>query len=204
LKESVNIALIGNPNTGKSSLFNALTGLNQKVGNFPGVTVDKLSGTFSLDADTKVRLIDLPGTYSLYPRSEDEQIALQVLGSPGNPDYPAVVIVVVDATNLKRNLLLFTQILDLGVPCVLAVNMIDQARAQGLQIDIEALSTEIGIPVVAISARNNEGIDDLKNAIALQLKNKKVVSTGINIRQYAPELIDEIKKYFDLSNDYMN
>lgn len=203
MREEVNIALIGNPNTGKSSLFNALTGLNQKVGNFPGVTVDKLSGSFQLKDQTKVRLIDLPGTYSLYPRSQDEQIALQVLGSPGNPDYPEVIVVVVDATNLKRNLLLFTQILDLGIPCVLAINMIDQARAQGLRIDVEGLSREIGVPVIAISARNNEGIEELKDAITIQLNKKKIVNTGINVRQYAPELIDDIKKYFELENDYI-
>ena len=108
MKEEINIALIGNPNTGKSSLFNALTGLNQKVGNFPGVTVDKLIGFYAIDDHRTARIIDLPGTYSLYPRSQDEQIALQVLGSKGNPDYPKVVVVVVDATNLKRNLLIIS------------------------------------------------------------------------------------------------
>lgn len=203
MKALRNIALIGNPNTGKSSLFNALTGLNQKVGNFPGVTVDKLSGEFTLDDATKIRLIDLPGTYSLYPRSQDEQIAVQVLSSPGNPDYPEVIVVVADATNLKRNLLLFTQILDLGIPTVLALNMMDQAKAQEIHIDVENLSNDIGIPVVGISARNNEGIKELKSAIAQQLQERKIVSTGIDIKQYAPELIDEIKKYFQLDNDYI-
>lgn len=203
MKEEINIALIGNPNTGKSSLFNALTGLNQKVGNFPGVTVDKLIGFYAIDEHRTARIIDLPGTYSLYPRSQDEQIALQVLGSKGNPDYPKVVVVVVDATNLKRNLLLFSQVLDLGMPCVLAVNMIDQAREQHLAINIKGLADKIGIPVVAISARNNEGIPELKAAIKSQIDEQIVVESGTDIKQYAPELIDEIKKYFEIDNDYV-
>lgn len=203
MKEEINIALIGNPNTGKSSLFNALTGLNQKVGNFPGVTVDKLIGFYAIDEHRTARIIDLPGTYSLYPRSQDEQIALQVLGSKGNPDYPKVVVIVVDATNLKRNLLLFSQILDLDMPCVLAVNMIDQAREQHLDINIKGLADKIGIPVVAISARNNEGIKELKEAIKFQVDHQVVVESGTDIKQYAPELIDEIKKYFEIDNDYI-
>lgn len=203
MKTEINIALIGNPNTGKSSLFNALTGLNQKVGNFPGVTVDKLVGYYRIDESTTARVIDLPGTYSLYPRSKDEQIALQVLGSPANPDYPSVIVVVVDATNLKRNLLLFTQILDLGIPCVLALNMMDQANMQNLKINLDGLANEIGIPVIGISARNNEGIDKLKLAIQKQLIEQKIVGTSINIKQYAPELIDEIKKVFGVENDYI-
>lgn len=203
MKEEINIALIGNPNTGKSSLFNALTGLNQKVGNFPGVTIDKLIGFYAIDVARTARIIDLPGTYSLYPRSQDEQIALQVLGSKGNPDYPKVVVVVVDATNLKRNLLLFSQVLDLGMPCVLAINMIDQARAQHLEINIEGLSNAIGIPVVAISARNLEGIAELKVAIKKQIDEQVVVESGTDIKQYAPALIDEIKEYFEIDNDYV-
>ncbi|MCF8284848.1 MAG: ferrous iron transport protein B [Sphingobacteriales bacterium] len=203
MKEQINIALIGNPNTGKSSLFNALTGMNQKVGNFPGVTVDKLIGFYPIDENRTARVIDLPGTYSLYPRSEDEQIALQVLGSPGNPDYPSVVVVVVDATNLKRNLLLFSQVLDLGVPCVLAINMMDQAREQHLEINIEGLAKKIGIPVLGISARNLEGITALKEAIRYQIEVQLVAESGTDIKQYAPELIDDIKLHFEIDNDYI-
>jgi len=203
LKQEINIALIGNPNTGKSSLFNALTGLNQKVGNFPGVTVDKLVGYYKIDDHFSARIIDLPGTYSLYPRSQDEQIALQVLGSPANPDFPKVVVVVVDATNLKRNLLLFSQLLDLGLPCVLAVNMMDQAKEQHIDINIAGLTEQIGIPVVAISARNNEGIDELKRSIKKQIDEQVIVESGTNITQYAPELIEEIKKEFEIENNYV-
>lgn len=203
MKQEINIALIGNPNTGKSSLFNALTGLNQKVGNFPGVTVDKLVGFYKIDDHFSARIIDLPGTYSLYPRSQDEQIALQVLGSPANPDFPKVVVVVVDATNLKRNLLLFSQLLDLGLPCVLAVNMMDQAKEQHIDINIAGLKEQIGIPVVAISARNNEGIDELKRSIKKQIDEQVIVESGTNITQYAPELIEEIKKEFEIENNYV-
>ena len=203
MKQEINIALIGNPNTGKSSLFNALTGLNQKVGNFPGVTVDKLVGFYKIDDHFSARIIDLPGTYSLYPRSQDEQIALQVLGSPANPDFPKVVVVVVDATNLKRNLLLFSQLLDLGLPCVLAVNMMDQAKEQHIDINIAGLTEQIGIPVVAISARNNEGIDELKRSIKKQIDEQVIVESGTNITQYAPELIEEIKKEFEIENNYV-
>ncbi len=203
MKQEINIALIGNPNTGKSSLFNALTGLNQKVGNFPGVTVDKLVGYYKIDDHFSARIIDLPGTYSLYPRSQDEQIALQVLGSPANPDFPKVVVVVVDATNLKRNLLLFSQLLDLGLPCVLAVNMMDQAKEQHIDINIAGLTEQIGIPVVAISARNNEGIDELKRSIKKQIDEQVIVESGTNITQYAPELIEEIKKEFEIENNYV-
>ena len=105
MNTTINIALIGNPNTGKSTLFNALTGLNQKIGNFSGVTVERKTGKLNLTENLSASLIDLPGTYSLYPRSADEQIALEILNSTKNPDYPNLVVVVVDATNLKRNLL---------------------------------------------------------------------------------------------------
>ena len=113
---SLTIALIGNPNAGKSSLFNQLTGLRQKTGNFAGVTVDKKFGTWPLDAQTTATVIDLPGVYSVYPKSLDEQLVTDILANPAHPDYPDVAVVVMDAANLHRNLLLFTQIADLAYP----------------------------------------------------------------------------------------
>ncbi|MEY3451053.1 MAG: ferrous iron transport protein, partial [Bacteroidota bacterium] len=133
------IALIGNPNAGKSSLFNHLTGLNQKIGNFPGVTVDKKTGSCIMVEHVNAEIIDLPGTYSLYPKSQDEQVVFDILTNPQDKNYPDTIIVVADASNLKRNLLLFTEIKDLGIPIVLAINMVDVAKRQGISINIEQL-----------------------------------------------------------------
>ena len=130
------IALIGNPNTGKTSIFNRLTGLNQHVGNFPGVTVDKKSGKLKI-SETTVQIIDLPGTYSIYPRSKDEQVVLDVLKNKNHPDHPEALIVVVDASNLERNLLLFTQVYDLQIPVMLVLNMSDVAFKSGKKFNHE-------------------------------------------------------------------
>lgn len=127
-KADLKIALVGNPNSGKSTLFNLLTGLKQKTGNFPGVTVDKKSGSFKLPDGRIAELTDLPGTYSIYPKTLDEQIVQEVLLNQEHPQHPDALIVVADATNLKRNLLLFTQIRDLNIPCVLVLNMMDLAE----------------------------------------------------------------------------
>ena len=132
------IALFGNPNTGKSSIFNRLTGLKQHVGNFPGVTVDKQTGTFSYNNE-KFELIDFPGTYSVYPRSSDEKIVFDVISNPQHTDYPDAVMVVVDASNLERNLLLFSQLYDLGLPTILLLNMTDVASRKEIAISIEEL-----------------------------------------------------------------
>ena len=137
MSERLKVALIGNPNTGKTSLFNILTGLNQKVGNYPGITVDKKVGTTKLSSTIKAEVIDLPGSYSLNPSSLDEDIAVKVLSDTNNPNYPHVVVVVADVENLKRNLLLYTQVKDLGMPTILAINMEDQMKARGISIDIE-------------------------------------------------------------------
>jgi ferrous iron transport protein B len=165
LKADLRVALIGNPNTGKSTLFNVLTGLNQKIGNFPGVTVDKKTGYFTLADNRKVELIDLPGTYSLYPKSQDESIVFSVLADQSNALTPDLVIVILDASNLKRNLLLYTQVADLKIPVVIALNMIDLADKAGIKIDIDLFAKKLGVPVVPISARKIEGIDKLKEAI---------------------------------------
>ncbi|MEZ4828779.1 MAG: ferrous iron transport protein B [Bacteroidia bacterium] len=161
------IALVGNPNSGKSSVFNQLTGLNQQVGNYPGITVDKKSGTLKLPDGKKISVLDLPGTYSLYPRSEDERVVFDLLTDPSNPDFPDLVIVVVDSTNLERNLLLFTQIYDLHIPCVLVLNMIDMAAKNGIAIDNAILSDAFsGTPVISVNARKGEGISELKQLLS--------------------------------------
>ena len=131
------VALLGNPNTGKTSVFNRLTGLNQHVGNFPGVTVDKKSGTIH-HGDASFELIDFPGTYSIYPHSSDEQVVYDVFSNPEHPDFPDLALVVLDAGNLERNLLLFTQVYDLHIPVIAVLNMSDVAHRKGIRIDTEA------------------------------------------------------------------
>ncbi len=157
MAKEIKIALVGNPNTGKSTLFNLLTGLNQKIGNFPGITVDKKIGYCKLTADKQAEIIDLPGTYSLYPKSKDESIVFQVLADQNNVSHPDIVVLVADATNLRRNLLLYTQVADLGVPMVLALNMTDMAKKEGIDVNVDKLAERLGIQVVAISARSNAG-----------------------------------------------
>jgi ferrous iron transport protein B len=155
------IALVGNPNSGKSSLFNALTGLRQKVGNYPGVTVDRKLGQFQLPNGTLVHLSDLPGTYNIYPKSEDEAVSAKVLMLPSHPERPDLVLLVADATNLRRSVLLCTQVMDMGLPVVLALNMVDLIGKQGLEKKVKVLMTQLGIPVVPVSARKGLGLDDL-------------------------------------------
>lgn len=159
------VALFGNPNTGKSSLFNRLTGLRQRVGNFPGVTVDKQTGILSRDGKS-AEIIDFPGTYSIYPRSKDEEVVYKVISDPTHPDYPDLSVVVVDASNLERNLLLFTQIYDLGVPVVLVLNQTDVATRNGLQIDTELLEQAFpGTRILRTNARIGTGIPQLIETI---------------------------------------
>lgn len=158
------IALTGNPNSGKTSLFNSLTGMNQRIGNFPGVTVDKKTGSFTVE-DNVVDVIDLPGTYSLYPKSKDEFVTYSTLLNSHSDAYPDMIIVVADAANLRRNLLFCSQIADLKKPVILALSMMDIARKKGVDIDIKGLSRELGIPVVAINPRKGKGIAELKKQI---------------------------------------
>jgi ferrous iron transport protein B len=164
-KKDIKVALIGNPNTGKTSLFNQLTGLTQKVGNYPGVTVDKKQGTCKLSATQNAVIIDLPGTYSINPTSVDESIVLKTLLKKDIKESPDVILVVADVENLKRNLLLFSQIKDLEIPTVLAINMVDQMTRKGISIDLTALKEELNTEVVLISARKNQGIEAVKAAI---------------------------------------
>src|SRR5260370_22665444 len=159
------VAFVGNPNTGKTTLFNALAGMRQRVGNYPGVTVETKKGQMSYQGQV-FDLIDLPGTYSLAPRSPDEMLAVDViLGQQEGEARPDVVLAIVDASNLERNLYLTTQVLELGVPVVVALNMTDVAARQGLRIDVERLARQLRMPVVPIHAHKNKGLAPLQQAI---------------------------------------
>lgn len=197
----IKVALVGNPNTGKSTLFNRLTGLNQKIGNFPGITVDKKTGFSKLGEGKEAEIIDLPGTYSLYPKSNDESIVFQVLADKNNSSHPDVIVLVTDASNLKRNMLLYSQVADLGIPMILALNMIDLSAKQGIEIDADKLAQKLGVQVVTISARNNVGIDKLKTAVA----NTTKIATQVNdvdLHFLAPEAINAIKQRINTDNNY--
>jgi len=159
------VALMGNPNCGKSTLFNALTGLNQKVGNFPGVTVDRKVGSFTA-GERKVSLVDLPGTYSLVPRSMDERVAAQAINDIADADHPDLCLIVLDATHLKLGLYLSMQVLETGMPSILVLNMMDQLESEDRKIDAKKLSQELGVPVVTTNARKREGLDALHEAIS--------------------------------------
>jgi ferrous iron transport protein B len=165
-KRALRIALVGNPNTGKSSVFNRLTGLSQKVSNYPGITVDKLSGLAKLSATALAEIIDLPGTYSLHPNGEDERVVYQALVNPSESERADVVIGIADGTNLKRHLFLFTQVLDLGLPAVLVVTMHDEMRLRGQSVDFEALGAALGgVEVIPVNGRTGLGLDRVKEAV---------------------------------------
>ena len=201
MKADLRVALVGNPNTGKSTLFNILTGLNQKIGNFPGVTVDKKTGYCTLPDGRNAEIIDLPGTYSLYPKSQDESIVFSILADRSNALKPDLVVVILDASNLKRNLLLYTQVADLKIPVVIALNMIDVANKSGIKIDVDLFAKRLGVPVVPISARKIEGIDKLKAAISyaneIALQNE-----SIDVEAIAPQLIARMQTELQLDNPY--
>ncbi|NNC44274.1 MAG: ferrous iron transport protein B, partial [Winogradskyella sp.] len=165
MSKQINVALIGNPNTGKTSVFNALTGLNQKVGNYPGITVEKKEGICKLSRGVKAHIIDLPGTYSLNASSLDENVVIELLLNKNDKDFPDVAVVVSDVENLKRNLLLFTQIKDLEIPSILVINMADRMRYKGISLDIEYLEKELETKIALVSTRKDEGIDKLKELL---------------------------------------
>ena len=202
MKSNVRVALVGNPNTGKSTLFNLLTGLNQKIGNFPGVTVDKKSGFCKLPDGQTAEIIDLPGTYSLYPKSVDENIVLEVLSNKENPAFPDLIVVVADATNLKRNLLLYTQIADLRIPVIIALNMIDLAKKSNLEIRVDDLAKLLNVPVIALAARKNIGIVELKKAI-LHCPTVALQQATIDVKEIAPGLIEDISRELSIDNPYI-
>ncbi|MGB0882466.1 MAG: ferrous iron transport protein B [Vicingaceae bacterium] len=191
-----NIILIGNPNTGKSTLFNALTGLNQKIGNFPGVTVDKKTGSYNFK-NKKVNVVDLPGTYSLNPNSVDEQVAKDYVEQSSEND---IVLVVADATNLKRNLLLYTQIVDQGKQVILVLNMMDLLEKNKQEIDLNKLSKLLNCPVIPINARIEKGVDEVKYAIN-SYKHKPNTFVGNN---YSSNVVDETMLRFNKINQIVN
>lgn len=194
------IALVGNPNSGKSSLFNHLTGLNQKIGNFPGVTVDKKSGMCSLPDGSSVEIIDFPGIYSIYPRSLDERIVSEALLDHHSENTPDKIVVIADATNLKRGLLLLTQIIDIGLPTMLVLNMMDLAAKAGISYDFTALSRKLGVPVIPINARNGVGLDELKKQLAKPLSASETKIFNIWEETKAP--VKELQDSLGVDNDY--
>lgn len=163
--KQINVALVGNPNTGKTSVFNQLTGLKQKVGNYPGITVEKKEGTITLSRLLKAHILDMPGTYSLNATSLDENVVTELLVNKNHKDFPDVAVVVSDVENIKRNLLIFTQIKDLGIPTILAVNMADRMKYKGITLDVEQMEKLLKTKVVLLSARKKEGFEALKEAI---------------------------------------
>lgn len=202
-QDHIHIALVGNPNSGKSSLFNAFTGLNQQVGNFPGVTVDKKTGTFNLDDTRSAELIDLPGTYSLYPRRADEWVSYKVLMGADTDIQPDLIILVADASNLKRNLLFCSQIIDLKIPVVMALTMNDLAAKKDIKIDIGGLAADLGIPVVAVNPRKNKGLSELKKVISkIQLDTSNKFRDFLDTATLAPSAVAKVKIAFPEWSDY--
>ena len=203
MKAGIHIALVGNPNSGKSSLFNALTGLHQKVGNFPGVTVDKKTGDL-LVGQHETTLIDLPGTYSFYPKREDEWVAYRVLMGVDEQVKTDVILLVADASNLKRNLLFCSQIIDLKIPVVLALTMNDLAAKKGIKIDVAGLQEDLGIPVVAVDARKSKGLGALKEVIKeiIETPRSRTQESFIDNKNLAAAAIDDFKTLYPTHSDY--
>jgi ferrous iron transport protein B len=203
--KKIKIALVGNPNSGKSSLFNELTGLHQKIANFPGVTVEKKKGNCKIydsatGEPTFFEVTDLPGAYSLYPKSPDERIPFQVLCDPNDDSHPDLAIIVADATNLKRSLFIASQVIDLKIPSILVLNMMDQVKKLGINIHIEELERRLGVRVIPMNARDGIGLEEFKQAII-----KKVYPTEKDIFEtatLAPKILKEIREELTLNSDY--
>lgn len=193
-KHEIKVALIGNPNVGKTSIFNLLTGMNQHVGNYPGVTVDKKVGFCKLSQTINARIYDLPGTYSTNPNSMDEKVAVSCLLDRDDIDFPDVVVVVADVENLKQNLYLFTQIKDFGIPTILAINMADRMKPRGITIDIPALEAALHTRIALVSTRQKTGIEELKELI---INYKKLsLETLVDIARIDPPFFSSLKEKF--------
>jgi ferrous iron transport protein B len=204
LSQQLYIALVGNPNSGKSSLFNALTGLNQHVGNFPGVTVDKKTGTSKISETLTTEIIDLPGTYSLYPKRNDEWVSYKVLLEQDPRIKPDIIVLVADASNLKRNLLFCSQIIDLKRPVVIALTMMDIAKKNDIQVDVSGLERELGVLIVPVNPRKNKGIIQLKKAIAHTAENLHHVAEKefLDMEPMAPQAIKKVRDVFPEISNY--
>ena len=200
MAQQIQVALLGNPNTGKTSVFNRLTGLNQKVGNYPGITVEKKEGVCNLSRGKKAHILDLPGTYSLNASSIDENQVIELLLNKNDKDYPDVAVVVCEVENLKRNLLLFTQIKDLKIPTILAINMADRMTRKAISLDIPALEKALHTKIVLLSARNNEGFEALKTQIE-QFKNLPMTPC-LDTTVIAPEYFDRLAKTYPAQDLY--
>ena len=200
MSKQINVALIGNPNTGKTSVFNQLTGLNQKVGNYPGITVEKKQGICKLPPNIKAHILDLPGTYSLNTTSLDESVVIELLLNKKDKDYPDVAVVITDVENLKRNLLLFTQIKDLKIPSILVINMADRMSRRGISLDIEKLEAGLDTKVVLVSTRKGTGIPELKEKIA-NYQNLSTATT-IPLRSIDSAYFDDLEKTFPDKDPY--
>jgi ferrous iron transport protein B len=192
--KTIKVALIGNPNVGKTSVFNQLTGLNQQVGNYPGITVDKKTGICKINQITRAKIIDLPGTYSLNANSIDENVVIELLLNKNDEDFPDVAVVVTEVENLKRNLLLFTQIKDLEIPTLLVINMSDRMKQKGIELDIPLLEKALKTKIALISSRKNIGIDKVKELIL----NYRSLSTEacLNASSIDEEYFNRLRKAF--------
>lgn len=204
MSSPLHIALVGNPNSGKSSIFNSLTGLNQKIGNFPGVTVDKKTGVSNISESLKAYIIDLPGTYSLYPKRHDEWVSYKVLLNQDKEVSADIFLLIADASNLKRNLLFCSQLIDLKKPVVVVLTMMDLAKKKNIQIDIAGLERELGVPVIPVNPRKNKGLKELKKAIEQTAENlyKTPARDFIDSNAFAPDAIKEIHNRFPGFSDY--
>lgn len=202
MSQELKVALVGNPNSGKSTLFNILTGLSQKIGNFPGVTVEKKEGLTNLPDGRVARIIDLPGTYSFYPKSRDERIVMDALADKTSPVHPHLIVFVADASNLKRNLLLFSQVADLRIPIIIALNMMDLASNAGIEIAVDELALKLGVQIVPISARKGVGIEQLKTAIS-QSSSIPTQFSSIDVTSLAPDLVHAIRRDLNIPYPYV-